>query len=231
MLFTIEFLEKMILSRQCLRLAQRGLPFTARQFSSGMPPHEEPPRKSKREAFDEKEREKITKEPDMDEKDETSFQDKNLVSRVLIFSTFVFGSMFYINWKMTELVQKRKDRLNGVEEVLTEKDKINAVGGPWLLKDLEGRDFGSANLRGQYYILYFGFTLCPDICPISLMKMAKVVRRIKKSKEGQQYYKLKGVFVTVNPELDTPQVLTDYCSIFGDELLPLRDVSNSSQNL
>lgn len=61
---------------------------------------------------------------------------------------------------------------------MTEKDKINAVGGPWILKDLNGQDFGSANLHGTYYLLYFGFTLCPDICPLSLMKMTKVVKKI-----------------------------------------------------
>jgi len=105
---------------------------------------------------------------------------------------------------MTQLMQKRKARANGEEEILTEKDKINAVGGPWLLKDLKGKDFGSSSLQGNYYLLYFGFSLCPDICPISLMKMTKAIRKIKNSKEGKQYYKVKGVFVTVNPEYDTP---------------------------
>ena len=104
-------------------------------------------------------------------------------------------------------MQKRKARANGEEEILTEKDKINAVGGPWLLKDLKGKDFGSSSLQGNYYLLYFGFSLCPDICPISLMKMTKAIWKIKNSKEGKQYYKVKGVFVTVNPEYDTPQKL------------------------
>ncbi len=98
--------------------------------------------------------------------------------KVIMFSTLVFGSMFYINLRMTRMVDERKARLNGEEIPMTEKDKINAIGGHWLLKDLEGKDFGSHSLYGSYYLLYFGFSLCPDICPLSLMKLTKVVRRI-----------------------------------------------------
>ena len=132
---------------------------------------------------------------------------------------------------MTKLVEQRKARLNGEEIPMTEKDKINAIGGHWLLKDLHGRDFGSHNLHGSYYLLYFGFTLCPDICPLSLMKLTKVVRRILNSKEGKQYYKINSVFVTVNPEMDTPEKLQEFCSMFDRNLIPLRDVSNTSENL
>ena len=128
-------------------------------------------------------------------------------------------------------MQKRKARANGEEEILTEKDKINAVGGPWLLKDLKGKDFGSSSLQGNYYLLYFGFSLCPDICPISLMKMTKAIRKIKNSKEGKQYYKVKGVFVTVNPEYDTPQKLQEFSSMFDKDLVALRETSNQSLNL
>ena len=121
--------------------------------------------------------------------------------------------------------------MNGIEPVLTEKDKINLIGGSWLLKDINGKDFGSASLYGNYYLLYFGFSLCPDICPISLMKLAKAIRKVKNSKEGKMYYKLKGVFVTVNPEMDTPSKLKEFTEMFDSELIGLRDVSNSSENL
>jgi hypothetical protein len=102
-----------------------------------------PPRKSGQEAANEKQREKIQSKPEMDEKDETSFQDKHMALKVLFFSSIVFGSMFYINYRMTKLVDERKARLSGEEIPLTEKDKINKIGGHWVLKDLNGRDFGS----------------------------------------------------------------------------------------
>ena len=167
----------------------------------------------------------------MDEKDETSFEDKNMMVRVVLFSIVVFGSLIFINNKMTALVKKRKAQLAGEPEVLTEKDKINAVGGHWLLKDLKGKDFGSYSRQGNYYLLYFGFSLCPDVCPISLMKMTKAIRKIKESKEGKQYYKIKGVFVTVNPEMDTSPKLKEFCDMFDPELIPLRENSNTAPNL
>jgi protein SCO1 len=126
---------------------------------------------------------------------------------------------------------ERKALREGAEVEMTEKDKINAVGGSWVLKDLNGRDFGSQNMYGTYYLLYFGFTLCPDICPISLMKMTKAVKKIQKSNEGKQYYKVKSVFVTVNPEMDTPDKLVDFCSMFDKNLIALRETSNTSENL
>lgn len=49
-----------------------------------------------------------------------------------------------------------------------------ALGGPWSLIDSEGRSVTSGDLYGKFYLLYFGFTYCPDICPNELVKMAKV---------------------------------------------------------
>ena len=69
-------------------------------------------------------------------------------------------------------------------------------GGEWILKDLNGQRFGNHNLRGSYYILFFGHTLCPDITPLTVMKMTKAVKKISRSKESQ-YLSCKAVFVTV----------------------------------
>jgi cytochrome oxidase Cu insertion factor (SCO1/SenC/PrrC family) len=203
------------------------VPSQVRHFSEGG----EPPKKSAREAFEERQREKVQQKPEMDEKDETSFQDTNMGLKVLAYSVLVFGGLYFVHYRMEKLVKERKAMREGAEVELTEKDKINAVGGTWLLKDLQGRDFGSQNLYGTYYLLYFGFTLCPDICPLSVMKMTKAIRKIQQSKEGKQYYKVKSVFVTVNPELDKAEILSDFCSMYDKNLIPLRETSNSSENL
>ena len=55
-----------------------------------------------------------------------------------------------------------------------------SIGGDWRLMDTEGKDFGSDNLKGKYYLIYFGFCNCPDICPNSMMKIKKAVNLIKK---------------------------------------------------
>lgn len=55
-----------------------------------------------------------------------------------------------------------------------------SLGGDWQLVDLEGRPFGSEQLKGNYYLLFFGSTLCPDVCPFTLMKIMKVHRQLER---------------------------------------------------
>lgn len=50
-----------------------------------------------------------------------------------------------------------------------------SVGGPWKLVDTNGRPFSNDNLKGNFALLYFGFTHCPDICPDELVKLAEAV--------------------------------------------------------
>jgi len=52
------------------------------------------------------------------------------------------------------------------------------VGGPWKLVDTRGRAFSNEDLRGDFALLYFGFTYCPDICPDELTKLAEAVDSI-----------------------------------------------------
>ena len=49
------------------------------------------------------------------------------------------------------------------------------IGGPWLLYNTKGEPVTHKDLEGKYYLIYFGFTFCPDVCPVSLMKMAKAL--------------------------------------------------------
>jgi protein SCO1/2 len=56
------------------------------------------------------------------------------------------------------------------------------VGGEWNLIGTDGNPFSSKDLEGKYYLIYFGFTHCPDICPTSLTKLSKAVAKVKKSK-------------------------------------------------
>ena len=77
------------------------------------------------------------------------------------------------------------------------------IGGDWGLKDLQGKPFSSDKLAGSYYVLFFGSTLCPDICPLTLMKIMKAKRRHERNSEGKTYLKFKAVFVDVNPEKDS----------------------------
>lgn len=75
--------------------------------------------------------------------------------------------------------QKRLDKsVTGMTKV-SSSGKAN-IGGPWTLVDTKGKKFGSSDLDGSYYLIYFGFTNCPDICPNSLLKLSKAIQKIRK---------------------------------------------------
>ena len=75
------------------------------------------------------------------------------------------GSYAYVQ---TTMMQKKREALANLETSVGEAQ----VGGPFTLTDTSGRKFDSAQLHGEFAILYFGFTHCPDICPDELEKMA-----------------------------------------------------------
>lgn len=114
---------------------------------------------------------------------------------------------------------------------LTEKEKINKIGGYWALKDVHGQDYSSLKLRGSYYLLYFGFTLCPDVCPLSVQKLDKVVQRIKRSNEAKEFFNVRHIFVTVNPDLDNSKRLKQFASLFDPSLILLTAESSKSDYL
>lgn len=92
----------------------------------------------------------------------------------------------------------------------------NTKGEPVTHKDFEGK----------YYLIYFGFTFCPDVCPVSLMKMTKALERVRKSKE-YKYFDLEALFVSVDPDRDSNERIEEYCKIFDESLIGLTHKSNN----
>lgn len=82
------------------------------------------------------------------------------------------------------------------------------IGGPFNLIDCEGNPFSDKDLLGKYYLLYFGFTHCPDICPEELGKINEIVHRVKAVKgENVPFVP---VFITCDPERDSSSVIKSY---------------------
>ena len=90
------------------------------------------------------------------------------------------------------------------------------IGGPIHLTDQEGKPFDSATLAGKPYAVFFGFTNCPDACPTTLSEIARTEDEI-----GAPAKELTTLFVTVDPERDTPAKLKDYISNFGGNTIAL----------
>ncbi|KAK8099326.1 SCO1 protein [Apiospora kogelbergensis] len=91
------------------------------------------------------------------------------------------------------------------------------VGGDFELVDQNGKPFSSADLRGRYSLVYFGFTHCPDICPEELDKMAQMFDLVEAERPGA----LVPVFVTCDPQRDDPATLKTYLSEFHPRFVGL----------
>ncbi len=83
------------------------------------------------------------------------------------------------------------------------------IGGPFELVDQDGRTVTDATYRGKWLLIYFGYTHCPDACPTALNDMAEALAQL-----GPLRQKLQPLFVTVDPERDTPAVMKDYTAAF-----------------
>lgn len=91
-----------------------------------------------------------------------------------------------------------------------------AIGGPFTLVDGDGRTYTDKDLLGQFALLYFGFTYCPDICPDELEKMAKAIQELDKAGQTVQ-----PVFISIDPERDNPKQVKAYVKEFHPKLLGL----------
>jgi protein SCO1 len=90
---------------------------------------------------------------------------------------------------------------------------IAAVGGPFHLEDQNGKPVSDADLKGRPFLVFFGFTHCPDICPTALFEMSQVMRAL-----GPDADRTAALFITVDPERDTPPMIKDYLSNFDPHL-------------
>jgi protein SCO1/2 len=91
-----------------------------------------------------------------------------------------------------------------------------AIGGTYTLVDQRGQPFSSDLLKGKYQLVYFGFTNCPDICPLSLQVMTDALNIA-----GPMAENVVPVFITVDPERDTPQVMAEYVANFHPRFVAL----------
>jgi protein SCO1 len=90
---------------------------------------------------------------------------------------------------------------------------VAAVGGPFHLEDQYGRQVSDADMKGKPFLVFFGFTHCPDTCPTTLFEISQVMHAL-----GPDADRTGALFITVDPERDTPAVMKDYLSSFDPHL-------------
>jgi protein SCO1/2 len=124
-------------------------------------------------------------------------------TRILIIASAFGGGLivcllviFFVTGGMTGITQSRA-----------------AIGGAFTLVDQDGRVVRETDLKGRPSLLFFGFTHCPDVCPTALFDISEVLRAL-----GPQADNVNALFVTVDPERDTPDKLKDYLASFDPHL-------------
>lgn len=89
----------------------------------------------------------------------------------------------------------------------------SAIGGPFKLIDQNGNAITDGDFKGRPFLVFFGYTHCPDVCPTTLFDVSEVMRVL-----GKDADRTGALFVTVDPERDTPAVMKDYLSSFDPHL-------------
>ena len=99
-----------------------------------------------------------------------------------------------------------------------QSDKENYVasfrGSEFSLKDMNNNEITDESFKGPLTAIFFGFTNCPDVCPMTLNKMDIILSKVKKEKKN-----LKLFFISVDPERDTPEIVKDYLSSFENNFI------------
>jgi protein SCO1/2 len=92
----------------------------------------------------------------------------------------------------------------------------NAIGGPFRLIDQNGKAVSDADLKGKWQLVFFGYTHCPDACPTALNEMALALEQL-----GEKRGEVEIVFITVDPDRDTPEVMKSYVQSFDAPIIAL----------
>jgi protein SCO1/2 len=92
----------------------------------------------------------------------------------------------------------------------------SALNPDFSLMDPAGKPVSLASFKGQVVVVFFGFTQCPDVCPTTLQTLTQVMERL-----GDKQEKVSVVFITLDPERDTPEVLAQYLPQFNKRFVGL----------
>jgi protein SCO1/2 len=96
----------------------------------------------------------------------------------------------------------------------------SAISGAFSLIDKNGKPVNSVQFNGKYRIVYFGYAFCPDVCPVDVAVLMRGFERFAKDNPARAA-KIQPIFITVDPERDTPSVVGEFAANFSPQLLGL----------
>lgn len=112
---------------------------------------------------------------------------------------------------------------NQVTDIQTMETSTPAIGKPFELTSHNGEVVNNAALAGKPYLAFFGFTHCPDICPTTLFELTDLMKELGPTSDDFNV-----VFITVDPERDTQEMLRLYMSSFDNRILALRGTADQT---
>jgi protein SCO1/2 len=95
-----------------------------------------------------------------------------------------------------------------------------SMGGPFTLTDQNGRRVSDRDFVGKYRLIYFGYTFCPDVCPLDMQMIGAGLRQFEAS-DPDRAARVQPIFITVDPARDTPDVLRHFVAAFHPRLIGL----------
>ena len=103
-----------------------------------------------------------------------------------------------------------------VDAPIASSQSMTEVGGPFTLTGTDSKPFSSERLAGKPFALFFGFTHCPDVCPTTLARLARLRTKLGK---GDDSFAI--LLITVDPARDTPAEMARYAKLFGSPVIAL----------
>ena len=134
--------------------------------------------------------------------------------QILIFSAGIITCVI-VAWALVFLVMGRRPTIPARGPVIMLTDAAE-IGGPFRLTDHTGTPVTDADFQGRHMLIYFGYTSCPDVCPAELQTMGRAMDIL-----GAKGNKIVPVFISVDPERDTAQVLNKYVAAFHPRMVGL----------
>lgn len=175
-------------------------------------PTDIPPEKSKpAENISQKEYLQQLKEARKAAEDKSSQRGPNLALLAAVATGFI-GIYFYNKNRM------KQHEIAVLRRSISQLDDEVLIGGDWELTNQFGKKMTNKDFEGQWCIIYFGFTHCPDICPDEIEKIVDVMDILGRN---PSLPKVRALFVTVDPDRDSPEALKNYLSEFSDKIVGL----------
>lgn len=137
-----------------------------------------------------------------------------LLSLLIICGMFTMVTFYHGDGGIKDWLTQKNTPAKATVSDVTTSGKPN-IGGPFSLIDMNGNPITETFLTGQYTLLFFGFTYCPDICPTELAKLATVYDALSPDQQTQTQI----LFVSVDPKRDTPEQLKSYVKAFHPDFL------------